>query len=120
MAILSKTKWAVGYYNASRQAIVLLDDGIWRVCRGKIQQGRAFSGETFCCVHDGTMYWLDNASFREIDTNTPEDEIYRLVCDYNMESLSRNIEIKKILRKHSETFRRNNPPAVVVDEMGIT
>jgi hypothetical protein len=118
MAITFKAKWEGGYYDATRQAIVLMEDGIWRVCRGKIKRG--YSNEAFYFVYEGMIYCADSNSFREIDVSTPEDEVYMLVCDYNMGSLARDIEIKKIMKKHANLFGRNNTPAIIVDETGVT
>jgi len=115
MAIVHKHKWTGGYCDESRQAIVLLEDGIWRVCRGN---HGGYEG-VFYFVHGGMMYCADRYSFREIDVNTPEDEIYALVCDINIDNIARDAEIKKIIKRKNANRTQRAVRTTENEERGL-
>ena len=84
--IVSKTKPTFIY--TKNQALVMLEDGIWRVSRGALGNG------TFICEQDGYQYVLDEGSFRMLYDDTSIKDAENIVIQHNIDRLNRNYNLK--------------------------
>ena len=87
--IISKTK--PSFIDERNQALVMLEDGIWRVARGRCFMDS--SGERFVCNQEGYQYTLDNSSFKSLYNDAPVQDAEQAAIRFNLSFLSQKYKL---------------------------
>ena len=96
--IVSKTKPTFIY--TKDQALVMLEDGIWRISRGVGGCG------TFTCEQEGYQYTLDEGSFKMLYSDTSTKDAESLAIQHNIAILSQKYRLKVPESVRRETTAR--------------